>query len=57
MSDLDDDGVDHASLIATLRAAALLLERANTVYDYHLTNGTWSPRSLRYEADYLEKNA
>jgi hypothetical protein len=52
----DEQAVDHTGLIAALRAAAFLLELANTEYDYDVNTGKWSPQSLRYEADYLEKH-
>ena len=56
MSD-PDAPVDYDALIIDMRAAAAILERCNAAYDYHRTHGDWSPKSLRYEADYLEKNA
>lgn len=42
--------------IAEMRAAAELLEKFNELYEYQRANGEWSPKSLRYEADYLERN-
>jgi hypothetical protein len=42
--------------IAEMRVAAELLEKFNNLYEYHRLNGDWSPKSLRYEADYLERN-
>lgn len=49
--------VDHDVLIVDMRAAAAILERCNAAYDYDPSAGQWSPQSLRYEADYLERNA
>jgi hypothetical protein len=49
------EATDHAGLIASLRAAAFLLEQANLAYDYDVSTGKWSPQSLRYEADYLAR--
>jgi hypothetical protein len=57
MSALETDTTDLSGLIAALRAAALLLEQANAAYDYDVNTGKWSPQSLRYEADYLERHA
>lgn len=57
MTDSPETVEDQAELIAILRAAAVLLEQANLAYDYHRLNGDWSPKSLRYEADYLERHA
>ncbi len=42
--------------IAEMRVAAELLEKFNNLYDYCPAAGSWSPKSLRYEADYLERN-
>lgn len=47
--------VDHDALIVDMRAAAAILERFNAAYGYHPERGEWSPQSLRYEADHLEK--
>jgi hypothetical protein len=44
-------------LAVLMRVAATLLERFNDEYDYHPTYGDWSPKSLRYEADYLTNYA
>ena len=44
-------------LVVLMRVAATLLERFNTEYDYHPIYGDWSPKSLRYEADYLTNYA
>ncbi len=41
-------------LIAEMRAAAVLLEKFNDIYEGNQYE--WSPESLRYEADYLEAN-
>lgn len=49
--------VDHDALIVDMRAAAAILERCNAAYDYDPSAGQWSPQSLRYEADYLERHA
>ncbi len=45
-----------ALTIAEMRSAADLLEKFNDLYEYHRLNGDWSPKSLRYEADYLERH-
>lgn len=43
-------------LIASMRATAEILEQFNALYQYGIAEGIWSPKSLRYEADYLEAN-
>lgn len=48
---------DYDVLIVDMRAAAAILERCNTAYDYGRLTGSWSPSLLRYEADYLERHA
>jgi len=50
MSDPDK----HAEMVARMRAIAVDLEWVNGLYDFALPYGSWSPKSLRYEADYLE---
>lgn len=47
--------IDYPALIADLRAAAALLEKANAAY--RRDGGRWSPEELRYEADYLTSHA
>lgn len=49
--------VDLDALIVDMRAAAATLERFNAAYGYDPSAGQWSPHTLRYEADYLERNA
>ena len=49
--------IDHDALIVDMRAAAAILERCNAAYGYAAEVGSWSPQTLRYEADYLERNA
>jgi hypothetical protein len=46
----------NTAMVARMRAIAVELEWANQLYDYDTYTGQWSPKSLRYEADYLEKN-
>ncbi len=46
---------DNTVLIAEMRAAAILLEKFNDAYEGRMYG--WTPESLRYEADYLEKHA
>lgn len=46
----------HEALIRAMRDAAVVLELFNGEYNYDLAAGSWSPRSLRYEADYLERH-
>lgn len=43
-------------LVASMRAVANILEQFNVLYLYGIEEGSWSPKSLRYEADYLEAN-
>jgi hypothetical protein len=54
MSDLVNPA--QLKLVAQMRAIAIVLERFNDLYDYHRTRGTWSPSTLRYEADYLRES-
>ena len=49
-------GVDHDALIVDMRAAAAILERCSSAYGYDPQGGSWSARSLRYEANYLERH-
>jgi hypothetical protein len=51
-----DAAAKHAAMVARIRAIAVELEWVNALYDYDITRGQWSPHSLRYEADYLERN-
>ena len=44
----------HDEMVASMRAVAALLEEFNALYLYGLAEGSWSPKTLRYEADYLE---
>ena len=48
---------DTLVLAVLMRVTAQLLERFNREYDYHVEYGDWSPKSLRYEADYLTNYA
>lgn len=43
-----------AELIAEMRSAADFLEKLNDLYEG--LQYKWSPESLRYEADYLERH-
>jgi hypothetical protein len=43
-------------LVASMRAVADTLELFNALYQYGIEEGQWSPKTLRYEADYLEAN-
>lgn len=44
------------ALIAAMRDSAVVLELFNDEYRYDRAKGGWSPESLRYEADYLERH-
>ncbi len=46
----------HDTLIASMRAVADLIEHFNALYLYGIEQGSWSPKELRYQADYLEAN-
>lgn len=39
-----------------MRQAADLLANINRLYNYAPESGSWSPNTLRYEADYLERH-
>lgn len=39
-----------------MRQAADLLAAINRLYNYAPEAGSWSPNTLRYEADYLERH-
>jgi hypothetical protein len=51
-----DEQNKHAEMVARLRRIADELTWANLLYDYDPASGQWSPRSLRYEAEYLERH-
>ena len=51
-----DEPNPHAEMVARMRRIADELTWANRLYDYDPASGQWSPKSLRYEADYLEKH-
>lgn len=50
----DMSAVERSRVRAEMRATATMLEKFSDLYPYGPDN--WTPRRLRYEADYLEKH-
>jgi hypothetical protein len=48
---------DQATVRAGMRLIATLLTLINDLYDYDTNRGQWSPYSLNYEAEYLDRQA
>lgn len=48
---------DQAVVRDGMRLIATLLTLINDLYDYDTNRGAWSPYTLTYEADYLDREA